>query len=202
MAAAIREQITGHGFLYGLLDPRDGMLRYIGQTTVSTKTRFHSHLADRRKKTAKGRWINDLRSVGLRPELIVLGCFPRDVLDEEEIALIALVRSTGAMLYNLSRGGGGCGSENKPKRPPRVPEIQEPEEQQYDEYGPILSDEEFADIDFGDPVVFAREMAIADEMVAQMLNDAEEDTFWTPEIARKLRHRTLMENGYDQRDCV
>jgi hypothetical protein len=46
--------------IYGLLDPRDGKLRYIGKAVCAAK-RLKSHLRDARKRdTPVYRWINEL----------------------------------------------------------------------------------------------------------------------------------------------
>jgi hypothetical protein len=93
------------GFIYGLLDPRDGMLRYVGQTVYRLKSRLSGHLHDYKKLTKKGRWISELKALGLRPSIVLLGEYPRPELNDEEASEIAFFRSTGAMLLNIVNGG-------------------------------------------------------------------------------------------------
>jgi predicted GIY-YIG superfamily endonuclease len=56
--------------IYGLVDPRDDFIRYIGQTE-NIHRRLSEHLASD-EQTAKGAWIRGLRMVGLVPRVVIL----------------------------------------------------------------------------------------------------------------------------------
>lgn len=56
--------------IYGLSDPRDGQLRYIGQTSAP-KTRYAQHLS-LKNKDKKSLWVAELRLLGLKPEMFLI----------------------------------------------------------------------------------------------------------------------------------
>lgn len=95
------------GTIYGLVDPRDGRLRYVGQTISSLYCRFSGHLRDRSKNSAKVCWIDELRQLGLKPQMLRISEHSISELDKEEIGLIAFFRSLGTPLLNVRPGGGG-----------------------------------------------------------------------------------------------
>jgi hypothetical protein len=64
-------------FIYALVDPRDANVRYIGRSFVP-EDRYKRHLIDK-SETHKTRWIKQLKSVGLQPELKIL-----DVVSEQQ----------------------------------------------------------------------------------------------------------------------
>ena len=61
-------------YIYGLIDPRDKRVRYIG-STVDVDQRLMGHLCDS-SDTPKTRWLAHLAEDGLQPSLCVL-----DVVD-------------------------------------------------------------------------------------------------------------------------
>lgn len=69
---------VGRYLIYGLLDPRDHALRYIGKTHLRRERRLERHI----EAAAKGRtapvsqWIRDLEEEGLRPHIFVLRRIP------------------------------------------------------------------------------------------------------------------------------
>ena len=98
------------GVIYALVDPRNNQVRYIGQT-VQPKKRLYMHLHDAKKRPRRHlcHWINQLLSLGLRPELRVLQeCLP-GMLDTCEQEWIAKGRAKGWRLCNGTDGGeAGC----------------------------------------------------------------------------------------------
>lgn len=60
-------------YIYGLRDPRDGKIKYVGQTR-NLEARYSGHMAVPmdRGLSAKEQWIKDLRDVGTKPELVIL----------------------------------------------------------------------------------------------------------------------------------
>jgi hypothetical protein len=99
---------TTTGIIYGLIDPRNGCLRYIGQTTLALKDRLWGHCYEPRR-SRKNNWIKSLKSRGLRPIIKALSEHPIEELDDAEIAAIAAIQSTGATLLNATYGGKAFG---------------------------------------------------------------------------------------------
>ena len=60
-------------YVYGLRDPRDGKIKYVGQTR-NPEARYSGHVAipTGRGLNAKEQWIKELRDVGAKPELVIL----------------------------------------------------------------------------------------------------------------------------------
>lgn len=90
--------------IYGLIDPRNGQLRYVGQSSrglIRPKQRHARHCWS---------WEENLKCEGLVPEIEILQeCNLIDELDEAEIFWIGYFRMIGANLTNISTGG--CGSK-------------------------------------------------------------------------------------------
>jgi len=60
--------------IYALKDPRDGRIRYIGQTSMSLRRRMQAHLLRAPiERTHKGVWLRNLLAAGLKPVYEVLG---------------------------------------------------------------------------------------------------------------------------------
>ncbi len=92
--------------IYGLVDPRSGVLRYIGQTRDRQRRysrHCHPHPKDRRHRA---QWIRALTRGGLKPEFVEIEvCDPFNV-DAAERFWIASLRAAGAELLNIADGGG------------------------------------------------------------------------------------------------
>ena len=99
-------------FIYGLIDPRDGQLRYVGKSTSGMK-RPRSHVSPThlsKEHTHKANWLRQLLSLGLKPDIEVLEtCSSPEELSEAERFFIAYFRMVGANLTNLTDGGGSSG---------------------------------------------------------------------------------------------
>lgn len=97
--------------IYGLFDPRDGALRYVGKTNATLDKRLRQHICDANRRKFESlprfRWIRKLTSVGLSPEIRTLKKSSLDcwVLDEKE--QISIARESGAALLNATDGGDG-----------------------------------------------------------------------------------------------
>jgi hypothetical protein len=69
---------VGRYLIYGLLDPRDLALRYVGKTHLRKELRLARHVA----ATIEGRstpvcqWIRELDAAGLRPHIFLLRRVP------------------------------------------------------------------------------------------------------------------------------
>jgi hypothetical protein len=87
-------------FIYGLLDPRDMRLRYVGKSN-NPKVRYRDHVTEN-QISHKASWIKGLSKLGLRPILIILDEVSRDGWEEYERAWIAAFR---VQLTNTTEGG-------------------------------------------------------------------------------------------------
>lgn len=60
--------------IYGLLDPRDRTLRYVGKTHLRRGIRLERHMqkALEGARAPVGEWIRELNAQGLRPHIFVL----------------------------------------------------------------------------------------------------------------------------------
>lgn len=90
--------------IYGLTDPRDGAIRYIGKAN-NAKKRLAGHLRDsRRRRTPVYAWINKLRALGMAPGLVEMAQCEGDDWKDQERRLIAEHRPSGRLL-NVAEGG-------------------------------------------------------------------------------------------------
>jgi hypothetical protein len=104
------QPLEGKIFVYGLLDPFSGELRYVGKTVRGVKRiKRHQSLGETlRGKTHKDRWALALIRQGRPPSHIVLKyCASDEEAQREEIRMIALFREYGISLTNLTDGGEG-----------------------------------------------------------------------------------------------
>lgn len=93
-------------FIYGLKDPRDGKIYYIGKSNYP-KLRFEAHLADKASNKFKTEWINGLLGSDLLPELDILEEVVRSEWQEKEKQWIAKGISEKWPLTNMTAGGTG-----------------------------------------------------------------------------------------------
>lgn len=97
-------------YVYALIDPRDGAVRYVGCTN-NPEHRIADHICEARTKETnqgKKRWILSILADGLRPVMEVLQKTDDLSWEEDESRWIQVHRETGAELLNLTDGG--CGS--------------------------------------------------------------------------------------------
>jgi hypothetical protein len=91
--------------IYGLVDPRDWEMRYIGKAVRAAK-RLASHLRDcRKRKTPVYQWINELLAAGLLPVVVIIEVCPANVWKHHERGMIAIAREKGCKLLNVAPGG-------------------------------------------------------------------------------------------------
>jgi hypothetical protein len=69
-------------FIYGLVDPRDGRVRYVGKADKPAH-RLQAHLKDT-STCHKVKWLNLLNKLGLRPDLVMLEEVPESEWQEAE----------------------------------------------------------------------------------------------------------------------
>lgn len=96
-------------FVYGLVDPTNQQLRYIGLSSNGLdRPNSHFRVSQLAKDTNlhKRRWIENLLKQNLKPEIVILErCNNREELAEAEVFQIQYYRSIGANLVNLAAGG-------------------------------------------------------------------------------------------------
>jgi len=105
-------------YIYGLQDPRDGVIHYIGQTS-DLQGRFKAHL-QREQNAQKGAWLADLQANGLVPEMVVLEQSTPENWPAAERTWIERGRELGWPLTNVMKGGEGSGahfSQTEPLEP-------------------------------------------------------------------------------------
>ena len=104
-------------YIYALVDPITGEIRYVGKSTDPTK-RLSFHLSKRSLKTnsPKNLWIRKLLDKGLRPLLVILQKCDPNKWAEAERGWIVMFRMVGAELTNTSDGGEGV-LEKTPETP-------------------------------------------------------------------------------------
>lgn len=94
-------------YIYGLYDPRDDKLRYIGKT-IHPKARLWDHITDAKSRAianGKAEWIRELLKLGLYPELRILEECTRENWIEREVQWIADEIAKGTDLFNIAEGG-------------------------------------------------------------------------------------------------
>src|SRR5437763_1735964 len=98
-----------HVAIYALVDPRDGMLRYIGKANDPVR-RLAQHIGAVRwriRRTRCAAWVRKLDGFGLTPTMRVLAWVDGSGWTEAEIAYIAAAKDAGFRLVNNSIGGSG-----------------------------------------------------------------------------------------------
>lgn len=66
--------------IYGLLDPRDAALRYVGKTHMRREHRLERHIESALEGASApvSRWIRELSEIGLEPHVFVIARIPGD----------------------------------------------------------------------------------------------------------------------------
>lgn len=95
-------------YIYGLFDPRNGQLRYVGKTHC-LKSRKSTHKHGRTTNLHLKNWINILLKEGLYPEFSILEESNDLEWMQDEVFWIQYMRSIGCPLVNIRDGGQGRG---------------------------------------------------------------------------------------------
>jgi hypothetical protein len=98
-------------YIYALIDPRDGQMKYIGKAN-NPQRRYKDHLTDFRTEWQKALWIRQLKALKLKPELEILDEVNLIGWEFWEMWYIAYFRSIGVNLLNVKPGGNGLTSAN------------------------------------------------------------------------------------------
>jgi len=101
-------KLADNFFVYGLIDPRNGALRYVGSSTRGMdRPRDHwKRKQDRERHDHCHAWVRSLLREGLVPVVEVLETTRH--LNEAEPFWIAYFRMIGADLTNMTDGGEGA----------------------------------------------------------------------------------------------
>lgn len=97
--------------VYGLFDPRDGSIFYVGVTTKRLCNRLASHVNDARHLRMAGDRYDRIRAIelsGMRTEIAELETVSANVWPEAEQFWIENMRCLGFALTNKSIGGPGA----------------------------------------------------------------------------------------------
>lgn len=101
----------GTGTIYGLIDPRDDSLRYIGKTMVDTDVRLRQHIAEAKNTfcpTLKLKWLRKLILLHLSPTIVALETdISEGDIDDAERFWISSIRAAGGNIKNMTCGGDG-----------------------------------------------------------------------------------------------
>ena len=109
-------------FTYGLVDPRDMRIHYIGKGTAD-RARRHFKKVPRhmqgKQSTRKSIWIEEVRSAGFEPSVIVFNNFTneQEALADEKQRIDQLGFDN---LTNSNRGGGGDTSKKSKNKQPSI----------------------------------------------------------------------------------
>ena len=95
--------------IYGLIDPRDSQLKYIGKSVSGiNRPRQHTKPSNLNRDTPKINWIKELLSLNIKPEIIIIEeCCSNEELNEYEDFWIEYFKYIGADLTNSCWGGKG-----------------------------------------------------------------------------------------------
>lgn len=93
--------------IYGVCDPRDGSIRYVGRTSGPLKKRLGKHYYKATDGTHRGNWFVSIHAAGTKPDAFVLEEVDAVDVNEAESFWIAYFRSVGADLVNSTSGGDG-----------------------------------------------------------------------------------------------
>lgn len=97
--------------IYGLCDPRDQQLRYIGVTKKGIEQRLKEHIVTN-DKTHRSFWVRNLRDAGLTPEPFEIEKVEKSWQESEKF-WIAYFKFIGASLTNGTDGGDGIPNPTK-----------------------------------------------------------------------------------------
>lgn len=93
-------------YVYALVDPRDGEVRYIGRTS-NVERRLWQHVSPSMlaKHSPRAKWIRSLLAEGKQPEMRVIEATTRDRGDAQEAHWMRHFEARGAKLTNVGPGG-------------------------------------------------------------------------------------------------
>lgn len=94
-------------FVYALIDPLDGAVRYVG-CTANPEARWRQHLQEAKKgQSAKQKWMRTLLDLGVEPEMRKLGNSFSSADEARSAERDWIARYGSDLLNDLRRGGQG-----------------------------------------------------------------------------------------------
>lgn len=109
------DNTAGNTFIYALIDPTNGEIRYVGKTDT-VDIRLQQHVKEKAQNLSKVGWIGSLLQCGLMPEIKVLEICDELNWIEREKHWIKHGREYGWNLLNMTNGGeGGAFRSSTPK---------------------------------------------------------------------------------------
>jgi hypothetical protein len=104
-------EMIGKYLIYGLVDPRDGQLRYIGKSAFGMERPRAKHATYCRC------WEKQLENLGMTKKIVVIQDLGDECdlkfLSDVEIFWIAYFRKMGARLTNMTDGGDGISNMSR-----------------------------------------------------------------------------------------
>ncbi len=95
-------------YIYGLIDPRDNKLKYVGATTTGDRRYYqHCQIYYLKKSTLKNNWIKSLLSQNLKPNLHIIQFCEKEHLAYLEKYYINFFNKRGYALLNHNNEGYG-----------------------------------------------------------------------------------------------
>ena len=91
-------------YIYTLTDPRDGAIRYVGET-LNPIMRLRLHIAQFKTGRAKDQWIKELEQEKLRPVMNIVEEVPVADAKTKEREWIVKLRGEGCLLLQSRNGG-------------------------------------------------------------------------------------------------
>lgn len=76
-----------HSVIYVLVDPRDGLIRYVG-TSQNPNTRLKEHVREIDGESKVKVWVKELVSAGLRPLMVIVDTVVSDEAEKTEMEWI------------------------------------------------------------------------------------------------------------------
>ena len=105
------------GYVYGLIDPRDLRIRYVGKTVQKVPVRVGQHLVSMyRDDSAKAEWLRELADENLIPTYVILAEVVAQELDENEKLFIDNLPD----LLNEGYGHGGLKNAGSTEQRDRI----------------------------------------------------------------------------------
>jgi len=103
--------MTSKFLVYGLVDPRDGQLRYVGKSCSGLwrpTEEFNRALKGQEGANHRVNWIKNMHSSGCRYSVVVFQELEsNEILSQAEVFWIAYFRGLGCKLTNMTVGGEG-----------------------------------------------------------------------------------------------
>lgn len=98
-------------YIYGLVDPRDDQVFYVGKTSCSLSARLKGHSYESKKRRSpKERWFADAAEAGFKPLIVELARLENPTFEEWKAAEQAWIDFYGLTSPLTNTGVGGQGS--------------------------------------------------------------------------------------------